>query len=117
MYDHDMAKPIVTRNVARVLKVFLEDLDKPWYGYDLMRATGMASGPTYTVLARLDRAGWLASEMEEGDPAQLGRPGRRYYKLTKEGALTARVELAALQAEIGLPLRALGAPRINPGQV
>ena len=49
----------LTTTVARVLREFLETPSEPCYGFDLMRATGLASGTLYVILARLERAGWL----------------------------------------------------------
>jgi PadR family transcriptional regulator PadR len=38
--------------------------------------------------------GWLSSRWEDIDPQVEGRPPRRYYRLTAEGALAARAALA-----------------------
>ncbi|WP_432445085.1 PadR family transcriptional regulator [Rhizobium leguminosarum] len=34
---------------------------------------------------RLEKAGWLSSEWEAGDPATMGRPRRRFYRVTALG--------------------------------
>ena len=80
----------VTVAVAAVLSQFLEDAAQPRYGYDLMRSTGFASGKLYPILFRLERAGWLTRELEDCDPAEQGRPRRRMYRLTPDGARGAR---------------------------
>jgi PadR family transcriptional regulator PadR len=86
----------VTVAVAVVLRVFLDDLTQPRYGYELMRLTGFASGKLYPLLARLERAGWLTKEMEEIDPAAAGRPARRLYRLSEDGVQQARYALAEI---------------------
>jgi PadR family transcriptional regulator, regulatory protein PadR len=95
----------ITTTVARVLRRFLEDPAEPQYGFDLMRATGLASGTLYVILARLERAGWLSSEQEDIDPAETGRPARRLYRLTTDGAQAAHLGLAELSEELRPPSR------------
>jgi DNA-binding PadR family transcriptional regulator len=58
------------------------------YGYDLMKATGLAAGTLYPILARLSDYGWLESSWD--DPAVEGRPPRHQYKLTPNGRIGAR---------------------------
>jgi PadR family transcriptional regulator PadR len=90
----------MTLAVATLLRAFLEDPLEARYGYDLMRQTGFASGKLYPVLARLEAAGWLVKEVEAVDPAAVGRPARRHYRLTGEGVVAARRELAAVDAQL-----------------
>jgi DNA-binding PadR family transcriptional regulator len=54
-------------------------------GADLARDVELTSGGVYIALHDLARAGWLESRWEEGDPKRLGRPLRRYYRVTPEG--------------------------------
>lgn len=89
-----MADVRVTVAVARVLSAFLEDAAAPRYGYDLMKDTGFPSGKLYPILARLERAGWLARIPDSNSP-------RRMYRLTPNGAEHARLELAALRQQLG----------------
>ncbi len=91
----------MTAGVARVLRVFLDDPDKPVYGFDLMQRTGFPSGTIYPILARLERAGWIIGQQEDiGDASRQGRPTRRLYRLTGEGAVAARGALAELAAQL-----------------
>lgn len=90
----------ITLAVATLLRVFLDDVSEPRYGYDLMRETGFASGKLYPILARLESAGWLIKECEQIDPAQVGRPARRHYQLSPDGAAAARLELAAVNDQV-----------------
>lgn len=91
----------MTAGVARVLRVFLDDLDKPAYGFDLMQRTQFPSGTIYPILARLERAGWIIGEQEAAENASReGRPARRMYRLTADGAVAARIALAELSAQL-----------------
>lgn len=49
----------------------------------------MPSGSLYPILARLREHGWLDAEDEKIDPEELGRPARRYCRLTEEGRAAA----------------------------
>lgn len=90
----------VTVAVARVLAVFLEDVTVDRYGLDLMRFSGYPSGTLYPILLRLEKSGWLTSSWESVDPVTTGRPARRYYRLTPDGVVQARAEIAALQQQL-----------------
>jgi len=50
-----------------------------------MESTGLSSGTLYPILMRLDEAGWLESRWEKVDPARVGRPRRRLYRITALG--------------------------------
>jgi len=60
------------------------------YGYDLatsFEAAGLGTikgGTLYPRLTAMEKAGLLASEWKAGD----GGPGRKYYRVTSEGAAT-----------------------------
>lgn len=91
----------ITPTIGRVLKTFLDDPDAQRYGFELMQMTGTTSGSLYPALAKLERAGWIVGEREPIDPREEGRPARRYYMLTAEGAMTG----AAALAEFGQQFR------------
>jgi len=102
-----MPNPIrVTAAVSKVLAAFLEDPEADHYGLELMRASGHPSGTLYPILLRLQNAGWVVARWEDIDPVATGRPARRYYRLTPDGRVSARAEIAALQAQLS---RGLGA--------
>jgi PadR family transcriptional regulator, regulatory protein PadR len=98
-----------THNVAVLLQAFLTDAAEPRYGYDLMRATGFASGKLYPMLAKLEAAGWLETEMEQIDPTAAGRPPRRWYRLSEDGMAAGRQKIAELRQQLTLHSR-LGSP-------
>jgi PadR family transcriptional regulator, regulatory protein PadR len=88
----------MTIPVAKVLSALLAEPDAERYGLDLMKLTGLPSGTLYPVLHRLQGAGWLNADWEAIDPTVEGRPARRYYRLTPQGAAEARQALADLHA-------------------
>lgn len=101
----------VTALVARVVRVFLDDPAAAVYGFDLMQRTRLPSGTIYPILARLEGAGWITGQLEPAEEASReGRPARRLYRLTAEGAAAGRAALAELTAQLQpAPVRALRA--------
>jgi PadR family transcriptional regulator, regulatory protein PadR len=77
-----------------VLEALLDDATRELYGLEIGESAGLRSGTVHPILARLEGYGWLASRWEDIDAAQEGRPARRYYKLTADGAQAARAALA-----------------------
>jgi PadR family transcriptional regulator PadR len=84
----------LTGPLERVLRVLVADPSAQHYGYDLMTAARRPRGTLYPMLARLQQDGLVDSEWEEQRPDAGGRPPRKYYRLTAEGARVARLELA-----------------------
>jgi PadR family transcriptional regulator PadR len=91
----------------RVLRAFLDAFSDNAHaelaGIDLMKTARVSSGTLYPILLRLEKAGVLTSRWETGRPEDLGRPRRRYYRITASGAQLARKALA----ELTPPLRSL----------
>ena len=86
----------MTLQTKMVLRLALEDPGREWYGLQMIEATGLPAGTIYPIIARLERHGWLESRWE--DPAEHeaeGRPRRRYYQFTSDGAELARLALAS----------------------
>lgn len=97
-----MARPFqITTNVARVLRALVDDPAGQHYGFGLMKATDLKSGALYPILARLEAAEWIEGHREILDEAKAGRPARRYYTLTTDGAVHARQALAELHQAVG----------------
>jgi PadR family transcriptional regulator, regulatory protein PadR len=84
----------LTGPLERVLRVLIADPSAPHYGYDLMKAAKLSSGTLYPMLARLQQEGLVDSEWEPQRQEAGGRPPRKYYRLTAEGARVGRLELA-----------------------
>lgn len=85
-----MAQPRITLQTLEVLSAMLDDTYREWYGLELSNASGLKTGTIYPALARLEQSGWVSSYWEEVDPSVVGRPRRRLYRLTGEGADAAR---------------------------
>jgi DNA-binding PadR family transcriptional regulator len=86
--------PQITAQTQAVLGALLAECGEPLYGLEISRRTRLSSGTLYPILARLEKAGWVSSEWEAASPTEAGRPRRRYYRLTGEGAgaINARLE-------------------------
>ncbi len=105
----------MTLPTQAVLRVLIEDPDAEHYGLELGAAAGLPSGTIHPILARFEGCGWLESRWEDVDPSAEGRPRRRYYRLTPNGAVQARAALARAEAKAArltrrLPGLAGGAP-------
>jgi DNA-binding PadR family transcriptional regulator len=92
----------MTLPTQMVLRALLEEPTQEKYGLQICGASGLSSGTIHPILARLEGLGWLESRWEEVDPHQQGRPRRRYYRLTDEGAESARIALAQASTPIGV---------------
>lgn len=90
----------ITLNVAKVLRVMVEDPTAQFYGQEIGRATGLSGGSLYPVLLRLEQARVLESGWEDVDPSDAGRPRRRLYWFTSDGAEYARRELQETQRSV-----------------
>jgi PadR family transcriptional regulator PadR len=100
--------PRMTTSVLKVISAMLVDPTAERYGLDLMHDTGLASGTLYPILVRLERAGWVESHWEEIDPVAEGRPSRRYYRLTRDGAARARQEIALMHQQLARATGVIG---------
>ena len=103
--------PRMTLQVRLVLHALAEDPDQERYGLQIVDATGLMPGTIYPILARLEQAGWLRSEWETVNENEAGRPRRRYYRLTADGAA------AAATAETAAAQRAKGRAHPAPGRI
>jgi DNA-binding PadR family transcriptional regulator len=84
----------MTLAMQQVLRQALAEPTREFYGGEVGKAVGLPSGTVTPILARLEAAGMLVSRYEDVDPRQAGRPRRRYYTFTPDGAERARHELA-----------------------
>jgi PadR family transcriptional regulator, regulatory protein PadR len=76
-------EPQLTAQTLDVLGTFASHLQAS--GAEIGRMTKLKSGTLYPILFRLEKAGWLESNWEDGDPTVLGRPRRRLYRITGLG--------------------------------
>jgi PadR family transcriptional regulator, regulatory protein PadR len=79
-------EPRLTRQTLRVLGALTSGQIRELSGAEIAKISKLSSGTLYPILYRLEEVGWLDSRWEIGDPAALGRPRRRYYRITGEGA-------------------------------
>ncbi|WP_433803654.1 PadR family transcriptional regulator [Actinomycetospora sp. CA-084318] len=73
----------------------MADPTSEYYGLEVAKGADLPSGTLYPLLARLEGRGFVESRYEEPEIyTGLGRPPRRYYRLTQDGAALARSALA-----------------------
>ena len=70
-------------------------------GYQLGKTLGISSGTLYPLLVKLKQAGMLQDRWENEDPSKLGRPRRRYYKVTGLGVQVTEEKMQILDARYG----------------
>jgi PadR family transcriptional regulator, regulatory protein PadR len=105
--------PRMTLPTQLVLRTLLAEPAEEMYGLEICQAAGLPSGTIHPILARFEALGWLESRWEDASPQEEGRPRRRYYRLTKDGAESARLALAQATTSvsaIGLRARLAGGP-------
>lgn len=93
----------ITPTMTTLLRKFLEDIDAPLFGFEVVREFKISSGSVYPALARLEKAGWIEGHLEDIDPkVELRRP-RRYYTMTATGAFEATRALDRFTSRFQLP--------------
>ena len=98
-----MAKsPRLSEQTLQVISAFMDNPGSELSGADIAKHAGLASGTLYPILARLEQYGWVKGYWEIGDPAQLGRPRRRFYSLTPVGAKNVREVSTKLRPLFGV---------------
>jgi PadR family transcriptional regulator, regulatory protein PadR len=103
--------PRMTLPTQLVLRAMLAEPTKEMYGLEICEAAGLPSGTIHPILARFEKLGWLESRWEDANPQEEGRPRRRYYRFTEDGAERARIALAQATTSvsaIGLRARPAG---------
>src|SRR3954454_16104011 len=101
--------PRMTLPTQLVLRAMIADPTREMYGLELGELAELASGTVHPILARLERCGWVESRWEQRDPHEIGRPRRRYYRLTPDGVVYAGRALGRVRT----PQPLLN--RLNPG--
>ncbi|GIH25135.1 hypothetical protein Aph01nite_34450 [Acrocarpospora phusangensis] len=95
-----MGTPRMTLQTQLVLRALLEDPTREMYGLEICHAAGLQPGTIHPILVRFEGIGWLESHFEDIDPHAAGRPRRRYYRLTPDGAEQAHKALAQAPTKI-----------------
>ena len=79
----------LTINRLRVMKALLESKQE-FYQAELADKIAMDPAVLSRVLKSLEEYGWVEARDEEIDTKEVGRPARRYYKLTEWGVAHTR---------------------------
>ena len=112
MVGKKRAGPRMTIPTQLVLRALLAEPTQEMYGLQICAEAGLPSGTIHPILGRLEHEySWVTSRWEDIKPEAEGRPRRRYYRLTKDGAERARIALAQATTSvstIGLRTRPAG---------
>jgi PadR family transcriptional regulator PadR len=92
--------PRMTIPTQLVLRTLLAEPTQEMYGLQICEQAGLPSGTIHPILARLEGLGWLESRWEDVSPQEEGRPRRRYYYWSKNGAEQARIALAHVTSSV-----------------
>ena len=90
------AEPRLSAATLRVLSTLIVSGREEMSGAEIGREAEVSAGTLYPILARLERASWVESRWEIGDPKVLGRPRRRFYRITALGAAKTEAALRDL---------------------
>lgn len=93
--------PRLSNQTLQVLGALISCPHDELSGAQIGRTTKLATGTIYPILSRLEEAGWVKSRWEDGDPHILGRPRRRFYRITALGAKKANSAVDNLQFAFG----------------
>jgi PadR family transcriptional regulator PadR len=98
----------MARALSSATALVLDALDRGCrHGFDILDATGLASGTVYPILRRLEQDGLASSRWESARLAQQEqRPPRRYYVLTRDGQALVQDARARFPILSMLPSRA-----------
>ena len=77
--------PRITEQTLKTLAALVASSPEEQSGAEIAKKTKQQSGTLYPILMRLERAGWLESKWEDGDPREMGRPRKRLYRITALG--------------------------------
>jgi PadR family transcriptional regulator PadR len=108
-YDFSVADevPRMTLATQAVLRALIQDPGAERYGLELSAEAGLPGGTLHPILARLELLGWVNSGWEDIDPRKVGRPRRRYYRISERGLALARFSLAESYARSTRTMRRL----------
>lgn len=93
--------PQMTPQTLKVLETLMAAPQSELSGAQIRKSSKLQTGTMYPILLRLERAGWLESRWEVEDPQSLGRPRRRYYRVTALGAQRVRVAVRDIKVAAG----------------
>ncbi len=76
--------------MERVIEAMRANENADGTAVDIGRAAGLPPGTVHPILAALEAVGWIESRWEPVDPQVDGRPPRRRYRFSGEGARLSR---------------------------
>lgn len=82
----------MTKKKQLIVRALLKDPARELEGLGLCAETGLLPGMAYVTLLRLANAGWVTARWED-IPRTEKRPARRFYRLTRAGAVQARAAM------------------------
>jgi PadR family transcriptional regulator PadR len=91
----------VTPQLVAVLGALLDAPGREAHGFALMRATGLGGASVYRNLERCETAGLVTARW--ADREEPGKPRRRLYRLTPDGAVRAGQLVAGRASGWGAP--------------
>jgi PadR family transcriptional regulator PadR len=94
-------QPRLSSQTLKVLGALVSCASDELSGAEIGKRTKLASGTLYPILFRLEGAGWLQSRWELEDPTVLGRPRRRFYRITRKGAKSVKEVVRDLMPAVG----------------
>jgi PadR family transcriptional regulator len=105
----------MTLPMLLVVRAMLDAPADEMYGLEISKAAELPSGTLHPVLARLEKWGWLESRWEDIEPTEgRGRPRRRYYRFSPDGAERARAALEKAHIPPPEPKPAAMKPQLIP---
>lgn len=88
-------KRVLSAPAAEVLQRFVQEPTEEFYGFQIIRETGIKSGTLYPALRALaEEREFLIWRWEDVDPTLEERPPRRLYRLNGHSAGKAKEALA-----------------------
>ena len=102
MADHDLYAGFIR------LHLLHHASKEPIFGLGMIRELHrhgyhISPGTLYPILLRLESAGWFVSRWENIDPSAVGRPRKRFYRLTASGLAQASAAFVGLNLGKGVP--------------
>lgn len=88
----------LTQATQLVLRELLKEPASELYSLQVSEATGLPSGTLHPIFMRLLQHEIVEAVWEDPNETQPGRPRRRYYRLTTNGAERVRLALAEAHA-------------------
>jgi DNA-binding PadR family transcriptional regulator len=90
-------KPLSSDETIAVLRVFMDDTEKAFHGYEVAKTVGRSGGPVYRTLNRLEAKGLLSGEW---DKAWTQGARRKLYTATMSGILFYQKHMASVDFNV-----------------